>query len=55
VGTGTTDAGGYYSIAVSTPGAYTVTASASGYQPASLANVEVHADGGTALPIRLAP
>lgn len=55
VGTGTTDNSGYYSIAVSSPGTYTVTASAPGYQPASLANVEVHAEGATALPLRLSP
>lgn len=52
---GTTDAEGYFNIPVATSGTYTVTASASGYQPGSLGNVEVRGTGATTLPIRLSP
>lgn len=55
VASGTTDSEGYFLIPVSTPGTYSVTASASGYQTGSIHNVEVGATGGTTLPIQLSP
>lgn len=53
VAQGTTDSEGFYRIPVATPGTYTLTASATGYQTSSVHNVELRTGGATALPIRL--